>query len=112
MQVLEVSSKRFFAGDKMQKVNLFETANLFCDVYCLLPGQAQKLHSHKGADKIYYVLEGNATVQVGEEEQTLGPGKIVLAPADVVHGVRNASHEDLSVLVLMAPNPNSQGRPA
>ncbi|MCI0419917.1 MAG: cupin domain-containing protein [Acidobacteria bacterium] len=108
MHILEVLAQRRFADEKMQKLSLFDTANLFCDLYCLNPGQSQKPHSHRGADKIYYVLEGIATIQVGEEEEMLGPGKIVLAPSDLVHGVRNASQQPLSLLVLMAPNPNRQ----
>jgi mannose-6-phosphate isomerase-like protein (cupin superfamily) len=103
---LNVCLNKAFSSEKMQKVNLFETENLFCDVYCLQPGQAQKPHHHSGADKIYYVLEGTATIQVGEEEESLGPGNIVLAPSGSVHGVRNASQENLTLLVMMAPNPN------
>ena len=106
MQSIEVLSAKRFADEKMQKVSLFDTANCFCDLYCLSPGQSQKAHSHAGADKIYYVLEGDATIQVGDEEQVLGPGRIVLAPSEVVHGVRNASSQPLSLLVFMAPNPN------
>jgi quercetin dioxygenase-like cupin family protein len=106
MQSIEVLSAKRFAEEKMQKVSLFDTANCFCDLYCLSPGQSQKAHSHAGADKIYYVLEGDATIQVGDEEQVLGPGRIVLAPSEVVHGVRNASSQRLSLLVFMAPNPN------
>ena len=106
MQSIEVLSAKRFAGEKMQKVSLFDTMNCFCDLYCLNPGQSQKPHSHAGADKIYYVLEGDATIQVGDEEQVLGPGRIVLAPSEVVHGVRNASSQPLSLLVFMAPNPN------
>jgi len=106
MQSIEVLSAKTFAGEKMQKVSLFDTANCFCDLYCLNPGQSQKPHSHAGADTIYYVLEGDATIQVGDEEQVLGPGRIVLAPSEVVHGVRNASSQPLSLLVFMAPNPN------
>ena len=108
MQSIEVLSAKRFVDEKMQKVNLFDTANCFCDLYCLKPGQSQKPHSHAGADKIYYVLEGEATIQVGNEEQVLGPGKIVLAPSEVVHGVRNASSQPLAVLVFMAPNPNAR----
>jgi mannose-6-phosphate isomerase-like protein (cupin superfamily) len=103
---VDVLLNKAFSAEKMQKVNLFETENLFCDVYCLQPGQAQKPHHHGGADKIYYVLEGTATIQVGEEEEPLGPGRIVLAPSGSVHGVRNASQENLTLLVIMAPNPN------
>jgi quercetin dioxygenase-like cupin family protein len=109
MQVIEVLSAKRFADEKMQKVNLFDTTNCFCDLYCLKPGQSQKPHSHTGADKIYYVLEGSATVQIGDEEQVLGPGRIVLAPSEVVHGVRNDSSKPLSLLVFMAPNPNVRG---
>ena len=106
MQSIEVLAAKRFADEKMQKVSLFDTANCFCDLYCLKPGQSQKPHSHAGADKIYYVIEGEARIQVGEEEQVAGAGRIVLAPSDVVHGVRNASSEPLSLLVFMAPNPN------
>ena len=106
MQSIEVLSAKRFADEKMQKVSLFDTANCFCDLYCLKPGQSQKPHSHAGADKIYYVIEGEARIQVGEEEQVAGAGRIVLAPSDVVHGVRNVSSQPLSVLVFMAPNPN------
>lgn len=106
MQSIEVLSAKRFAEEKMQKVSLFDTANCFCDLYCLKPGQSQKPHSHSGADKIYYVLEGEATIQIGDEEQVLGSGRIVLAPSEVIHGVRNASSQSLSLLVFMAPNPN------
>jgi mannose-6-phosphate isomerase-like protein (cupin superfamily) len=106
MNPVEVLSKKIFSQDKMQKVNLFETENLFCDIYCLSPGQAQKPHRHQGADKIYYVLEGQGDFQIGEEERALGPGMILLAPADVDHGVRNTSGKPLCLLVVMAPNPN------
>jgi mannose-6-phosphate isomerase-like protein (cupin superfamily) len=107
MNSLEVLSKKTFSTEKMQKVNLFETENMFCDLYCVLPGQAQKLHRHQGADKIYYVLEGSGTFQIGEEERVLGQGMVLLAPSDVDHGVRNASQKNLCLLVVMAPNPNN-----
>ena len=106
MQSIEVLSAKRFAGEKMQKVSLFDAPNCFCDLYCLLPGQSQRPHSHAGADKIYYVLEGEATIQIGDEEQVLGSGRIALAPSEVLHGVRNASGQPLSLLVFMAPNPN------
>jgi quercetin dioxygenase-like cupin family protein len=106
VDIVEVLSRKLFSQEKMQKVNLFETANLFCDLYCLQSGQMQKPHTHSGADKIYYVLEGEATVQVGEEERVLSAGQIVLAPSTVMHGVRNTSRESLTLLVVMAPNPN------
>ena len=106
IQTRHVDDARRFSAEKMQKVNLFETANFFTDLYCLEPGQEQKVHAHKGADKSYFVLEGRARFHVGGEEEEMGPGHIVLAPADVDHGVRNDTAGRLVLLVFMAPNPN------
>ncbi len=94
-----------FAADKMKKVNLFDTERMFCDVYCFEPGQEQTAHAHKGADKVYYVLQGRGQVRVGQETWDLGPGGIALAPAGAEHGVRNAGPDRLTVLVFMAPKP-------
>jgi mannose-6-phosphate isomerase-like protein (cupin superfamily) len=106
MQIARVGERRAFRADKMAKVNLFETPRMFCDIYCLEPGQEQKPHSHDGADKVYFVLEGEATVQVGDEEATVGPGTAVLAPSGDEHGVRNTGPERVVLLVYMSPNPN------
>ena len=95
-----------FSREKMTKVNLFETDRMFCDVYGLDPGQEQRVHAHEGADKIYFVVEGMGTFQIGSEEHQLGPETVVLAPSGVPHGVRNTAHTRLILLVFMAPNPN------
>jgi quercetin dioxygenase-like cupin family protein len=107
MDVAAIEGLKRFSPEKMQKVNLFETPRMFCDIYCLEPGQAQKPHAHAGADKVYFVLEGEGEFTVGAEQQRLGPGHAVLAPAEIDHGVRNASGGPLTVLVFMAPNPNT-----
>jgi len=89
----------------MQKIGLFETDRFFCDLYCLLPGQAQKVHAHQGSDKVYLVLQGRARVRVGDAEQELSPGQAALAPAGDPHGVTNATGEPVTLLVFMAPKP-------
>lgn len=107
MQIARVEERRAFRADKMAKVSLFDTPRMFCDLYCLEPGQEQKRHAHEGADKVYFVLEGEATLSVGDEETALGPGAAVLAPSGEDHGVRNASDGRVVLLVFMAPNPNA-----
>ena len=106
METRNLKSERRFSAEKMHKVNLFETERMFADIYCLEPGQEQKRHAHSGADKIYLVIEGTGRFHIGEDKRDLGPDQIVLAPADVEHGVRNESQTRLVLLVFMAPNPN------
>jgi quercetin dioxygenase-like cupin family protein len=103
IEVKSYLSARRFAAEKMQKLNLFETARLFCDVYCLEPGQAQKVHAHDGSDKVYAVLEGAVEAQIGDERRALSVGEAVLAPAGILHGIENRGPGRAAVLVFMAP---------
>jgi len=105
MSFIETTARRRFDGEKMQKVNLFETAEMFCDLYCLEPGQLQKPHEHAGATKFYFVLEGAAVFTVGGRERALGPGGLAWAGPGEAHGVRNDSQARVVLLVSMAPHP-------
>ncbi|MDR4472933.1 MAG: cupin domain-containing protein [Nitrospira sp.] len=92
MKVIALSDIQQFSPDKMKKNNLFETSRFFCDVYCFEPGQEQKGHIHGEQDKVYIVLEGEGTFQVGSEKQVLGAGQGTMAPAGAEHGVKNHTH--------------------
>ena len=106
MKIVRLADHQQFGPEKMKKNSLFQTPRLFCDVYCFEPGQEQKGHVHGEQDKIYVVLEGRGTFQVGGERKALGPGDATMAPAGEEHGVLNDSKERLSVLVFVAPNPS------
>ncbi len=109
MDVYDTRQVERFDPASLQKVNLFETDDFFLDCYCLTPGQRQEPHTHAGADKVYFVIEGRATVRVGEETTELEAGEIVLAPRGSRHGIANESDERLRALVMMAPVPSTDG---
>lgn len=106
MGITDSTRQRRFSPGKMQKLNLFETDQMFCDVYCLGPGQAQHVHTHAGATKFYYVIEGEGRFTVGDRCESLGPGAVAWSEPDEPHGVANESDGHLVLLVAMAPNPN------
>lgn len=106
MSFVDVTEHRRFAPEKMQKLNLFESAHMFCDVYCLEPGQAQKPHDHPDATKFYYVLEGSGEIRIGDQTHTVSPGQLAFAMPGEIHGVTNTSTNRLVLLVAMSPNPN------
>jgi len=89
----------------MQKVSLFDSEKYFCDLYCLKPGQDQRIHSHATSDKIYFVLKGRGVFHISGEERELGPDNIVIARPGEAHGVKNNSDSELVVLVFMTPKP-------
>ncbi|MBM4267169.1 MAG: cupin domain-containing protein [Deltaproteobacteria bacterium] len=100
-----VSEKVAFSTEKMTKQNVFDSTHMFCDVYGLEPGQEQKAHAHAGSDKVYYVLEGTADVQIGDETRRLEVGGLAHAAPGVAHAVKNPGPARVRLLVFMSPKP-------
>jgi quercetin dioxygenase-like cupin family protein len=105
MEVRNIKDLIRFSDEKMQKLPVFESPNYFCDLYCLRPGQDQRIHSHAESDKIYFVLRGEGSFYIGGEERKLGSGESVIARPGQDHGVKNSATEDLVLLVFMVPRP-------
>ncbi len=94
-----------FNPEKLNKINLFENPRFFCDVYCLMPGQEQKVHTHAAEDKVYYVLSGDVTFRDGVDDVAGAAGDALWAAAGEEHGVRNSGEANATLLVFMAPHP-------
>jgi quercetin dioxygenase-like cupin family protein len=105
MKIVTLADFQEFTGNKMKKNNLFKTERFFCDIYCFEPGQEQQGHVHGNQDKVYIVLEGQGTFQVGSDQRMLEAGQGTLASAGEEHGVKNHTNRRLKVLVFVAPNP-------
>lgn len=105
METRRIAEAVAFNPEKMAKNALFDSPHMFCDMYCLLPGQAQKVHAHEGSDKVYWVLEGTGRFTIGEETRDLDAGHAVIARAGEPHGVANATERNLVLVVTMAPRP-------
>ena len=103
--IFDPTAAAAFIDSTMNKVNLYESPHMFCDIYCLKPGQSQKAHQHDRNDKVYYALSGECHVRIGDEIRPLAPGHVAIAPAGMVHGVENRSETDVTLLVIMAPHP-------
>ncbi len=56
-------------------------------------------------DVFFYVVEGTAEIQVGDEIKEVEHGNIVLSPKDILHNVRNTSDEDAKIMVVKTPMP-------
>jgi quercetin dioxygenase-like cupin family protein len=67
------------------------------------PGHQPPPHVHHDDDEGFYVLDGEITVYVGDEETVLRPGEFLNAPRGVAHTFRVSSPEPARVLVTSAP---------
>ena len=49
------------------------------------PGHEAPLHVHRREDEAFYILEGSATIHVGDESFKVGPGDYAFGPRDIPH---------------------------
>jgi quercetin dioxygenase-like cupin family protein len=61
------------------------------------------LHRHSREDEISYVLEGEMSVQQGEEVSTVGAGEFIVKGRNVWHTFWNSGSEPVRFLELIAP---------
>jgi quercetin dioxygenase-like cupin family protein len=94
-----------FSPAGMGKSTLFATSRVLVGVNAFEPGQAHALHAHAGMDKVYHVVEGEGQFLLEGGAQAMRAGDLLVAPADVPHGVRNTGPGRLIVLAILAPGP-------
>ena len=104
MNRMTLQERARFQPDKMAKVDLAASPHLLCGLNCFEPGQTHKPHAHAGADKLYYVVEGQGEFSVGAERATLRAGDLLHVPEGAEHGVANTGTARLVVMIVIAPN--------
>lgn len=103
--VIQPELHAVFSSTKMGKATLFESPRLLVGLNAFEAGQQHELHTHAGMDKVYSVISGQGLYLLEGRELPIGPGDLVVAPADVPHGIRNPGPGRLLVLAILAPAP-------
>lgn len=91
--------------ERMGKATLFQSDRLLVGLNAFEPGQEHRLHAHSGMDKVYHVLAGRGVFLLEGREEPMAAGTLLVAPAEVPHGIRNTGTERLLVLAILAPSP-------
>jgi mannose-6-phosphate isomerase-like protein (cupin superfamily) len=60
-------------------------------------------HRHRKTEEIYYILEGTASMRVGDELWPVGPGDAIAIPPEHVHQITNVGSTILRFLCCCAP---------
>ncbi|MBN1785666.1 MAG: cupin domain-containing protein [Candidatus Methanofastidiosa archaeon] len=88
---------------------LFESEHVQIVHIKLEPGEGLKKHITP-VDVSFYVLEGEGTVQIGEELMDVGPDSLVESPKGIVHTWHNKGDKPFRVLVIKTPRPSNPAR--
>ena len=60
-------------------------------------------HFHRERDELFYVLEGEIVLRIGDETHTARAGTFAFVPRETVHGFHNASSDSATLLVVHHP---------
>jgi uncharacterized cupin superfamily protein len=63
-------------------------------------GDPTRGHSHRTIEEIYFVLEGELTIKLGDDVLTLGPRDAVRIPAQTPRATRNDSDAVTSFILI------------
>lgn len=63
------------------------------------PGMELPLHTTP-VDVIFYVIKGEGTLTIGDENKIVKEGDFIDSPANIPHGWKNSSDNTLSILVI------------
>ncbi len=96
--VHQVDARKLYDKDTAQAVHLE-----------LQAGESLKRHITP-VDVFFFVLEGQAEIEVGEEKQIVEANTLVESPKDIVHCIANPTDSILRVLVVKAPRPTATTR--
>jgi uncharacterized cupin superfamily protein len=60
-------------------------------------------HYHRERDELFYVLEGEVVLRIGDETHRARAGTFAFVPRETVHGFHNASSDSATLLVVHHP---------
>ncbi len=82
-------------------LEFFRAEDMSAGLYVLAAGAEDPQAPHS-EDEVYSILEGKATLRVGDEDVAVEAGSVVYVKAQVPHRFHQIE-EDLKVLVVFAP---------
>ena len=71
------------------------------------PARAEDNQRPHAEDEVYYIVEGRGRIQVGDEDEGVGPGSTIFVATGVDHHFHDIT-ETLKVLVFWAPPHHSR----
>ena len=77
---------------------------------CVPAGKSEARQRHAAASEFFYVLQGEATLEVDGHVHVLGARKGMHVPPGVAHQLRNTGDTDVRFLVVSSPDNDSNRR--
>lgn len=107
---MEISS--YLKNEKMANPYGIDACKLYDSelaemIHISLPAGESLVKHITPVDTIFYVLEGEATIEIGEEQQNAEKDSLITSIKGIPHKISNRSDRILRFLVIKLPKPTS-----
>ena len=82
-------------------------ARLTVSQITISPGGEIRLHTHPGHEECMVILSGDLTAIIAGKEAPVSAGDTVIAPSDIVHGLKNNSGQP-AIFIAIFPTTDVQ----
>lgn len=103
MKVSTQNAQHYKWGDNCDGWHLLSSPYLSVIQERMPPGTQEVKHYHEHSEQVFYILSGQATFYIDEEELTLEPQDSLHIPARTSHQIQNNSDQDVHFLVISHP---------
>ena len=104
MRAVDISSARHYRwAEASDGWHLLESADLSVIQERVPPGDQERRHRHARARQFFYILTGEATLEIDGNEVALSAGQGIEVPPGSPHQFFNRSAADVEMLVISSP---------
>lgn len=104
MEIVSLENVEHYTwGDICEGWHLLKSSNLSVIQEHVPPGGSEVKHYHEKAHQFFFILSGEATLEIKDQKKVLGPHEGISIPPNVPHRLLNESNQDLSFIVVSSP---------
>lgn len=98
------NSKHYIWGNGCDSWVLNDSGNLSVKQERMPAGTAEKLHFHNMAEQVFYIIKGEAVLDINGERFSVKAGESISVQPGSRHFISNDSQDEVEFLVISSPS--------
>jgi len=98
------NSEHYIWGNGCDSWVLNDSRNLSVKQEKMPAGTAEKLHFHKRAEQVFYILKGEAVLHINNKKFPVKTGESISIQPESEHFISNESDDEVEFLVISSPS--------
>ncbi len=107
MKIEKISDKIMYNDESSTKKIIYKEDKILNFVLNFRPGQGVPPHNHEQSDLLIHVLCGDGEMTVDESLNKITQGDEIHCKGEEVFSIKNTGNDDMSLFVVLAPNPSA-----